>query len=61
MYLFRDGALLARETLHFGVRKTGLESLLSETSRNQPVVYGLGAVAIAILLGWLAGLMFRQS
>ncbi|MCB1478913.1 MAG: TIGR02186 family protein [Tepidamorphaceae bacterium] len=61
LYLFRDGALLARENLNFGVRKTGFEAFVFEASQEQPLIYGLGAVAIAIGLGWLAGLIFRQS
>ncbi|MCC0019356.1 MAG: TIGR02186 family protein [Rhodobiaceae bacterium] len=61
LYLFRDGALLAREALNFGVRKTGFEAFVYEASQDQPLVYGGAAVAIAIALGWLAGLLFRQS
>lgn len=61
LFLFRDGALLARETLHFGVRKTGFEAFVFEAAQDRPTFYGLAAVLIAIALGWLAGLIFRQS
>ncbi|MFN0262436.1 TIGR02186 family protein [Tepidamorphus sp. 3E244] len=61
LYLFRDAALLARESLHFGVRKTGFEALVFNLSENNPYLYGIACVLLAIALGWLAGMMFRQS
>lgn len=61
LYLFRDGALLSRESMLFGVRKTGLEAMVSTASVSYPVLYGIASITIAMLLGWLAGLMFRQD
>lgn len=45
----------------FGVRKTGLEAMVSTASVSYPVLYGIASITIAMLLGWLAGLMFRQD
>ncbi len=61
LYLFRGGALLARESLLFGVRKVGFEAFIFNASVNQPLFYGAASIALAVLLGWIAGLMFRQS
>jgi hypothetical protein len=30
-------------------------------SRQQPLLYGLLAVAVALMAGWLAGVVFRKS
>lgn len=52
LYLFRDGALLSRESMLFGVRKTGLEAMVSTASVSYPVLYGIASITIAMLLGW---------
>lgn len=41
------------------VQKVGLERLLYELSRNQPVLYGMAAVLVALFAGWGASALFR--
>jgi hypothetical protein len=41
------------------VRKVGLERFLFNLSREQPLIYGLLSLAIAIAAGWGASLAFR--
>jgi len=41
------------------VRKVGLERWLFTLSRQQPLVYGLMSLAIAIAAGWGASAAFR--
>ena len=41
------------------VRKVGLERWLYNMSREQPLLYGLMSLAIAIAAGWGASAAFR--
>lgn len=60
VYLLRDGTLLDRARLNISVRKRGFEQVVYSLAHEQPLVYGAGAVAIAIFAGWFAGVIFRR-
>ncbi len=59
--LFRGGALLSttEETLDIG--KVGFEAHVSEFARDWSLLYGLVTVIIAVVTGWLAGVIFRRD
>lgn len=59
IFLLRDRKLVASEETMIDVRKVGLERWLFDLSRQQPIVYGTLALAIALLAGWLASAAFR--
>lgn len=59
-YLFRSSALIAHKAESFVVRKTGLERLLGDSARDYPLAYGLVCVALALMTGWLGGVVFRR-
>jgi uncharacterized protein (TIGR02186 family) len=59
-YLFKDGQLIAEKTNGFSVRKIGFERFLGLASRQQPLLYGLVCVALALFSGWLAGVVFKR-
>lgn len=59
-YLFKDGQIIARKTNGFSVRKIGFERFLGLASRQQPLLYGLVCVALALFTGWLGGVVFRR-
>jgi len=61
VYLFGDGALLARATKEISIHKTGVEQLVTSLATQMPLLYGLIAVALAIFSGWLAGIIFRRD
>ena len=61
VYLFGDGALLARAAKDISIRKTGIEQLVTLMAAEMPLFYGLAAVALAIFSGWLAGIIFRRD
>ncbi|MEM6712273.1 MAG: TIGR02186 family protein [Pseudomonadota bacterium] len=61
VYLFSGGVLLAEERVGILVRKTGVEQYLFRSSRQEPLVYGLGAVLLALITGWLGGIVFRRT
>ena len=41
------------------VSKVGLERFLYNLAQNQPAIYGLMSLAIAIAAGWSASAVFR--
>lgn len=60
-YLFSDRLLIARADDTLRVSKTGLEDTLSTFARNQALLYGLICVALALIIGWLGGVIFRRD
>ena len=60
-YLFSGTVLLAKESAGFFVRKIGFEAATAAAARNRPFLYGLSAVVIALLAGWLASIVFRRD
>jgi hypothetical protein len=61
MYLFRDGRLVTRRTTPLVVRKVGLESQIYEFAHERAPLYGLVAIIVALMAGWLAGAVFRRT
>lgn len=61
VYLFGDGALLARAEKDINIQKSGVEQLVTRLAADMPLVYGLAAVALAIFSGWFAGVVFRRD
>jgi uncharacterized protein (TIGR02186 family) len=59
-YLFKDGVLIAEKSNGFSVRKTGFERFLGIASRQQPLLYGIVCVALALFTGWLGGVAFKR-
>ena len=59
-YLFKDKRLIAERSDGFSVRKTGFERFLGLTAVQQPLLYGIAAVALALFTGWLGGVVFRR-
>jgi uncharacterized protein (TIGR02186 family) len=59
-YLFKDGALIAQRSDGFSVRKSGFERFLGLAAVQQPLLYGLAAVVLAVFTGWLGGVVFRR-
>jgi uncharacterized protein (TIGR02186 family) len=58
--LTRDGLVIADYQTPIEVRKVGLERWLFSLSRQQPLVYGLLSLAIAIFAGWGASAVFSR-
>jgi uncharacterized protein (TIGR02186 family) len=57
--LTRDSKVIGEYETVIDVRKIGLERWLFNLSRQQPLIYGLMSLAIAIAAGWLASAAFR--
>ena len=59
MFLLRDKQVVAAYETKIDVRKVGLERFLYNLSRQQPLIYGLMSLAIAIFAGRAASAFFR--
>ncbi len=59
-YLFKNGEIIARKSDGFAVRKIDFERFLAQSSTQQPLLYGLACVALALFTGWLGGVLFRR-
>lgn len=59
-YLFRNGEFIAERSEGFAVRKIGFERFLALAARQQPLLYGLAAVILALFSGWLGGVVFKR-
>jgi uncharacterized protein (TIGR02186 family) len=58
IYLTRSGKVVSEYETSIDVRKVGLERWLYTLSRQQPLMYGLLSLAIAIISGWGAAAIF---
>jgi uncharacterized protein (TIGR02186 family) len=58
--VLKDRILVAEGTQGFTVRKSGFENFVFVASRQQPLLYGLVCVILALGTGWLAGVVFRR-
>lgn len=61
VYLFRDGALISRKETPLRVRKVGLEAQIFRFAHDNSALYGIIAIAIALVAGWFAGVVFRKT
>ena len=59
LFLLRDKRVVASQERVIGVRKEGLERWLHELAYEQPLIYGLLALVIALFAGWGASALFR--
>ncbi|HTM77627.1 MAG TPA: TIGR02186 family protein [Devosia sp.] len=59
-YVFKDGAIVTRKSEGFAVRKIGFERFLALASVQQPLLYGIVCVILALFTGWLGGVLFKR-
>lgn len=59
MYLVRDGQVVNQFRTAIFVSKDGLERWLYQLAYDQPLLYGMIALAIALVAGWSASALFR--
>ena len=59
-YVFKDGEVIARKSEGFSVRKIGFERFLALSAVQQPLLYGLICVVLALFTGWLGGAIFKR-
>ncbi len=60
VYLIRDGFVVSAQSWPFIVTKIGLERWLYKHAHTNPILYGLGAITLALAAGLGASLAFRK-
>lgn len=60
IYLFSDGELVGMQVTPLEVYKTGADAFIYELAHRYPALYGVIAIALALVAGWGAGLIFRK-
>ncbi len=59
-FLIRKGRVLAAAVREIDIRKSGFERYVARAADRQSVPYGLAAVALSVLFGWIAGAVARR-
>ena len=60
-YLFRQGTLVAQTQSTLNIRKAGVEFQIYTAAQTQSLLYGMAAVALAFVIGWLGRVLFRKD
>jgi uncharacterized protein (TIGR02186 family) len=60
IFLFRQGEFLSRHETQILIDKAGFERFIYDLAYEQPLVYGIAAVLIAIAAGLAASALFRK-
>lgn len=61
VYLMRDGEVVSAQTTPLIISKVGVEADIYIFAHEQSAWYGLIAIALALLAGWLAHIAFRRA
>ena len=60
VYQVVDGIIASKTTTPLRIRKAGFEAEVFDFAQTSPALYGLIAIVIALVAGWLAGYVFRK-
>lgn len=60
VYLLRDGRVVSAQTTPLIVSKIGLEADVFDFAHDYSAIYGLIAILVALVAGWLAHIAFRR-
>jgi uncharacterized protein (TIGR02186 family) len=60
IHLIRKGRVIASSSTPISIGKSGLERWIYVMAQEHSLAYGLAAVAVALLAGWLASLVTRR-
>lgn len=61
LIVLSGGQVVARGETAFEVVKVGFEQFVAESAQSHGYLYGLFTVAMALLTGWLASVIFRRD
>lgn len=59
-FLIKNGRVLAVASKDVRIDKSGFERFIADSAYRHPVLYGLSAVFLSLLLGWGAAAAFRR-
>jgi uncharacterized protein (TIGR02186 family) len=60
-FLIRNGRVVAAASRDIAIGKSGFERFVAGAAETQPLLYGLAAIGLSLLLGWIAALAFRRG
>nr|WP_085219414.1 TIGR02186 family protein [Allosphingosinicella indica] len=60
-FLIQDGRVVAGAVRDINIEKLGFERFVADSADRHSWLYGLAAVALALLLGWGASAVFRRQ
>jgi len=60
-FLFRNGMFIKENSAQLAITKAGFEQSIYRAANDYSFLYGLFAVALAMLTGWLGRLIFRKD
>ncbi|ATU92807.1 TIGR02186 family protein [Phyllobacterium zundukense] len=60
-YLFRNGEFLRESATSLNIVKAGLEFRIYRAANQHSLLYGLFAVLLAVITGWMGRLVFRKD
>lgn len=60
-FLIQNGNVIAQARREIKIDKSGFERFVYVAAQRHSFLYGLTAVFIAVLLGWIAGLIFKRK
>ncbi len=61
VFLLRDEQVISAQTTPLIVEKVGVEAEIFDFAHNESALYGLIAIAVALMAGWLAHIAFRKA
>ncbi len=61
VFHFDEGAVIGAHQSSLQISKVGLEAEVYDFAREHAALYGLVAILIAVVSGWLAGVIFRRA
>jgi uncharacterized protein (TIGR02186 family) len=59
--LFSEGQLVTRTETAFEIVKVGFEQFVATSARQNGFAYGLATIAMALMTGWMASIVFRRD
>jgi uncharacterized protein (TIGR02186 family) len=60
-FLFRNGQFIRESSAQLAILKSGFEQSIFTASRDHGFLYGLFAVGLAMVTGWLGRIVFRRD
>ncbi|MEO3998054.1 TIGR02186 family protein [Mesorhizobium sp. CAU 1732] len=60
-FLFKNGVFIKESSAQLAILKAGFEERLFRIAQNNSFLFGLAAVALAFVTGWLGRLIFRKD
>ena len=60
-FLFRNGVFIKESSAQLAIVKSGFEQSIARNAADHGFLYGIFAVALAMLTGWLGRIIFRKD